>query len=127
MQANTIIRLEDPSENALSGTVNGGTYAGTNATFMQVLLHEIGHALGLGDTADQNSIMYYEATANDRTLDSTDTQAIKALYDPSVQSSQQLIQAMAALTTSSGAASSGVSGVHTLFANSVLAAPQHAH
>ncbi len=55
-------------------------YAGTDATFYQVALHEIGHALGLGDDSDPNSVMYYALGADNTTLDATDLAAIHQLY-----------------------------------------------
>ncbi|MDR6412894.1 UNVERIFIED_ORG: hypothetical protein ABIC62_006283, partial [Burkholderia sp. 1595] len=104
-----IIQLEDPSQDALAtGTDGQQTYTGTDATLSQVLLHEIGHALGLADSADQNSIMYYELNSANRTLDATDIAGIQSLYgagstDTSVT---QLIQAMSAFAPSTSAQSS---------------------
>ena len=58
-----IIRLEDPAQDSLvAGVGNTLTYSGTNAIFYQVILHEIGHAMGLADNDDPTSVMYYEAT-----------------------------------------------------------------
>lgn len=75
------IELEDPSQDALAAGTDGQlTYTGTGATLEQVLLHEIGHALGLADNADQNSVMYYDLTSANRTLDSTDLSGIQSLY-----------------------------------------------
>ncbi|MFM0047280.1 matrixin family metalloprotease [Paraburkholderia sediminicola] len=75
------IQLEDPGQDALvSGADGQPTYSGTNATLEQVLLHEIGHALGLADDSDQDSIMYYELTSSNQTLDSTDNAGIQSLY-----------------------------------------------
>ena len=104
IQPDTIIRLEDPSQDALTTDSAGQqTYAGTDATLSQVLLHEIGHALGLASNADPNSVMYYDLTSNNQTLDATDIAGIQSLYGPgqtgiNVSGStnvNQLIQAMA--------------------------------
>ena len=98
----TGVRLEDPTETALVAGAGGQpTYANTGATLYQVALHEIGHALGLQDTSDPNSVMYYSLGANNRTLDATDVAAVERAYaTPSVSSSAaglaQLNQAMAA-------------------------------
>ncbi|MDE3238078.1 MAG: matrixin family metalloprotease [Paracoccaceae bacterium] len=82
MNAGTVIRVEDPSETALTSYGRAaGIYAGTQATFEQVLLHEIGHALGLADDSDPASVMNYAATGANRKLDRNDVAGIRALYD----------------------------------------------
>ena len=76
-----IIRLEDPSPDSLvAGAGNTLTYSGTNAIFYQVILHEIGHALGLADNDDPTSVMYYEATGTNNSLAINDVAGIQALY-----------------------------------------------
>ncbi|WP_321968344.1 matrixin family metalloprotease [Burkholderia cepacia] len=70
------IRLEDPTQTSLDGTL---TYTGTQATLSQTALHEIGHALGLGDTTDARSVMYYALSDQNRTLDATDTLGAQAV------------------------------------------------
>ncbi|KVR94361.1 hypothetical protein WK27_26775 [Burkholderia vietnamiensis] len=70
------IRLEDPTQTSLDGTL---TYTGTQATLSQTALHEIGHALGLGDTTDARSVMYYALSDPNRTLDATDTLGAQAV------------------------------------------------
>jgi predicted Zn-dependent protease len=78
---NTTIQLEAPTQDALVAGADGqSVYAGTDATLEQVALHEIGHALGLADNSDQNSIMYYELTSNNPTLDATDIAGIQSRY-----------------------------------------------
>ncbi|VWB36308.1 peptidase M10A and M12B, matrixin and adamalysin [Burkholderia lata] len=70
---NAHIQLEDPTQTALVPTSAGALlYSDTQATLQQTALHEIGHALGLGDTSDANSVMYYELTGQNQTLDATD-------------------------------------------------------
>ncbi len=71
------VRIEDPAERPVGGD---GTYAGTGTTLAQVVLHEIGHALGLGHSADTSSVMYPVATATNRAFDATDLDGIHALY-----------------------------------------------
>ena len=79
----TIVRLEDPNQDPLSTGADGQpTYGGTQATLYQTLLHEIGHALGLASNSDPTSIMNYQLTANNRTLDGTDIAGVKAIYSP---------------------------------------------
>jgi hypothetical protein len=73
--------LEDPSQDALVAGAGGTlTYSGTQASLSQVILHEIGHALGLADNADPNSVMYYQASSNNDMLDSNDIAGVQALY-----------------------------------------------
>jgi hypothetical protein len=73
------IRLEDPTKTALTPGASG-TYAGTDATFQQVVEHEIGHAIGLGSNADPTSIMFYELGLQNRTLGATDRSGAQAIY-----------------------------------------------
>ncbi|PJO20572.1 hypothetical protein Y5A_024290 [Burkholderia glumae AU6208] len=95
------ISLESPTEDALTSSSGSlPIYAGTEATFYQTVLHEIGHALGLADNADSGSIMNYDLTSSNRTLDQTDINAIEALYGSSTQTAA-LIHAMAGGATGS--------------------------
>ena len=81
LQQGAIIRLEDPTDTALVTDANGQlSYAGTEAEFSQLILHEIGHALGLGDSSDPTSIMYSIADSEDRAISASDEAAIQALY-----------------------------------------------
>ncbi|MBF0563174.1 MAG: matrixin family metalloprotease [Alphaproteobacteria bacterium] len=112
IQPGAIVRLEDPSQDALvTGADGQQTYAGTDATLSQVLTHEIGHALGFGDNANPNSIMSYYLGSDNRTLDSVDLAGASALYGtssspaPSTDSSaalmgqaQSLLNAMASFS-----------------------------
>ena len=76
-----VVRLEDPSQLALTPNGSGGyAYAGTAATLQQVALHEIGHALGLGHATDPNAVMYASVGPNNQTLDGTDIAGIQSLY-----------------------------------------------
>ncbi|KQV55011.1 hypothetical protein ASC95_29360 [Pelomonas sp. Root1217] len=77
--SSTQIRLEDPNKTALAAGATG-TYAGTDATFQQVVEHEIGHAIGLGSNADPTSIMFYELGLQNRTLGATDRSGAQAIY-----------------------------------------------
>ncbi|MBV6754791.1 matrixin family metalloprotease [Pseudomonas chlororaphis] len=129
-----IVRVEDPTQNALTTGADGQqTYAGTEATLSQVLLHEIGHALGLADNADQNSVMNYQLTANNRTLDGTDLVGIGSLYGSgsstaSVGSSgvSQLIQAMSTFNADTGVADTTLLPPALLNNNVTLSASAHA-
>jgi hypothetical protein len=112
MASDAIVRLEDPTEAPLiTGSDGEQTYTGTDATLEQVLQHEIGHALGLADNSDVNSIMNYGLTSSNRSLDNTDSYGIGLLYGTAMNASafsttsvSQLIQAMATFNTDPGAA-----------------------
>jgi hypothetical protein len=77
------VRLEDPGETGLTAAAGGLTYQGTDTTLYQTALHEIGHALGLGDTSDPGSVMYSALDWNNAVLNSTDVAAIQHLYGTS--------------------------------------------
>ncbi|SDT07969.1 Matrixin [Pseudomonas asplenii] len=112
MEANAIIRVEDTTQDVLTTGADGQqTYAGTDATLSQVLQHEIGHALGFADNADQNSVMNYQLTASNRTLDQTDLVGIGSLYGAGASTApvggsgvSQLIQAMSTFSADGGVA-----------------------
>jgi hypothetical protein len=115
IETGTIVRVEDTAETALVLDDDGlDVYAGTDATLTQVLEHEIGHALGLGDNSDINSIMNYDLTSSNQTLDATDVAGISSLYGSSATVStsnagvNQLIQAMATFETGTGAVDSSL-------------------
>ncbi len=81
MLPNAIIRLEDPAQAPLvAGDTGILTYSGTTASFYQVTLHEIGHALGLDDNNDPASIMYFEAIGSKTGLSQNDVTGISSLY-----------------------------------------------
>lgn len=76
-----LIRLQDPGIEPLVANADGSfTYSGYSSQLYQIVLHEIGHALGLGHTTDPNAIMYPVAQPSNRTLDATDIAGIQALY-----------------------------------------------
>jgi predicted Zn-dependent protease len=96
IQPGAIVRLEDPDQTPLITGADGQLYyADTGASLYQVALHEIGHALGVSEDSDPNSVMYYELGTNNQTLDSTDVAAAQLAYGPN-GSNSVLIQAMAA-------------------------------
>jgi hypothetical protein len=98
IQPGAVVRVEDVSEDPLvSGADGASVYGGTDATFSQALLHEIGHALGFGDNADPTSVESYYLSAANRTLSSNDIAQAAALYgrgSAAVHDAHQIIQAM---------------------------------
>jgi antitoxin component YwqK of YwqJK toxin-antitoxin module/predicted Zn-dependent protease len=124
------IDLEDPFETSLTRGADGSLhYAGTDATLEQVALHEIGHAIGLSDTADSHSVMYYELTNRNRTLDSTDQQGgslVGANNNPTSDALVgQMIQAMASYGALEPGAATLSNGPVLRPVHPLLATPAH--
>jgi predicted Zn-dependent protease len=78
-----VVRLENPADDQLVNQNGIQIYAGTDASFDQTLLHEIGHALGFGDNVDPASIENFSLTQANRTLSSSDITAAASLYGKS--------------------------------------------
>ena len=96
------VRVEDPSERPLSAATGVLLYQDTQASLYQVILHEFGHALGLGHDSDPATLMYAAASALNRNLSQSDLDGIHALYAP--RSSPALFDANYYLTHNPGAA-----------------------
>ena len=113
----------------MTGADGSLIYSGTQTDLSALLLHEIGHALGLADNSDVNSAMYYQVSGNGA-LDANDIQGMQALYGPQSQAAPnlpdpnsagaqyqasitnitaQLIQAMASFPTASAMTSTALS------------------
>ncbi len=95
LEAGVQVQLEDPNETSL--TTNGSghlAYANTDATFEQVALHEIGHALGLADNDIAGSIMNGVLGTGNKTLDATDIANIQGLYSGAPTSSNGSVAAL---------------------------------
>jgi predicted Zn-dependent protease len=98
LQPGVVIRLEDPSQDPIltSATNANAPTSATNAYLYEVMMHEIGHALGLADNDDPNSVMYYKASSSNTTLDSNDVSGIQGLYNPApLTTTQQAVQTAA--------------------------------
>ena len=78
-----LIRLEDPGIDPLhaaSGVIGNLVYAGANSSLYQVVLHEIGHALGLDHSTDPAAVMYPVAQgAANQVLNASDLAGAAAL------------------------------------------------
>jgi predicted Zn-dependent protease len=76
-----------PYDPFLSGTWSGDVLLNSTARLdaahlLPVALHEAGHALGLDDNSDPNSVMYSHYDAQHTTLTAGDIAALQALYGP---------------------------------------------
>ncbi|HMK91305.1 MAG TPA: matrixin family metalloprotease [Methylocystis sp.] len=101
IQSGADILLEDPGQDNLAPDASGQwVYSGTEATFEQALLHEIGHAIGFSDNANATSILSYYLDADNRSLSAADLAAAGTLYDVSMGASSlaNAIGASATLT-----------------------------
>ena len=78
----TLVAVEDPFEKAVTPLADGDlSYDGTVSTMLQVMLHELGHALGLDHNPDDpSSIMYPTSTTSNPVPDAQDFAAIRSLY-----------------------------------------------
>nr|WP_233171887.1 matrixin family metalloprotease [Dyella sp. ASV21] len=122
--ASAVVELEDPSQAPLAKNGNGRlAYAETNATFEQVAMHEIGHALGLADTDVAGSIMNAVLGSANQAMGASDLANVQHLYAgitnedvSTVAQVQQLVQAMN--TFDAGVA--GVDGYSLAQAESLL-------
>lgn len=95
----TVLRLEDPGLNPLvTGSGGSLTYQGFSTTLYQTILHEFGHALGLGHSTDVNAVMYPTLGTADPDLDANDIAGIRALYGTSPTSTTQVAAASAPAT-----------------------------
>ena len=75
-----LVRLQDPATTPLVSQNGQLIYSGTDASLLQVALHEIGHALGLAHTSTEQAVMYPIATAANRMLQASDIAGAQALY-----------------------------------------------
>jgi hypothetical protein len=80
-----------PHDPYLSGTWSGDILLNSNIDFTApgsnlygVLLHEIGHVLGLPDNDDLTSAMYRDAASQPAALSAADVAALQALYGPPI-------------------------------------------
>jgi hypothetical protein len=90
-------------------------------------LHEIGHALGLGESSNPNSVMYPLLGPSNNTLNATDVANIEALYPSAASGSGSLAlltQAMASFAPPPPVATT-LSAAQTAAFQPVLVASTH--
>ncbi len=77
-----IIRLRDPDEKTpvLEAGTGAFVYAGTSSTLYAVMLHKVGHAIGLAHNNDPTSILYPTSGTANRQLNSDDRFGVQLLY-----------------------------------------------
>jgi hypothetical protein len=80
-----------PHDPYLSGTWSGDVLLNSNVDFTapssslyNVMLHELGHVLGLADNDDPTSALYRKATSLPEALSPSDIAALQALYGPPI-------------------------------------------
>ncbi len=84
LQSGALISLENPADDPLAKDSSGQlAYTGTQTELEQLLIHQIGQALGLADDSDPKSIMYAVLSSKNRFFDATDLAGIQDLYDSS--------------------------------------------
>ncbi len=76
------IGLEDPLQTPVAASLTA-TYQGTDTTLYQTVLHEVGHALGLGEATDPDAVEYEYLGSSNRDLDQSDADGVHALYGTS--------------------------------------------
>jgi hypothetical protein len=78
----TTVRVEDPTQHPLALLPDGDwVYGNTMSTAFQVLMHELGHALGLAhNPGDPTAIMNPTSMASNRVPDAQDVAALQSLY-----------------------------------------------
>jgi predicted Zn-dependent protease len=104
-----IVRFENPGERPLIVSPSGELiYSGTGSSLYTLVLHEIGHALGLGHSDEFSAVMYPIILSGTRDLGQSDINGIRTIYDTlsahqySVTDSVTLKQTYVAATSYSG-------------------------
>ena len=84
-----VLSISVPHDPFLSGTWSGDVllnstvaFDGNGADLFPVLLHEVGHVLGLDDSDDPNSVMFPHLNNARDSLSPGDIAAVQALYGP---------------------------------------------
>ena len=128
LQPGATIRLEDPSQDALIAGSNGSyTYDGTTTTLEQLVLHEIGHTLGLAESSNPNSIMFPELSSTNTMLSSSDINNVAILYPQygavASASTTAMAQAMASFSAQEPAVSAANADVYAKTFQPAIAIP----
>ena len=124
IQPGAIIRLEDPTENAIVLKNGDDFYQGTDATLYQVALHEIGRALGFSDNSDQMSVLYPVSGQNNRQLDPNDAAGAQSLYTTNITTETTNAPMGASAAPLALASAAGASGLNQMIQAMAAFSPQ---
>lgn len=87
-----VLAIAVPHDPFLSGTWSGDVllnstilFNGRNASLLPVMLHEVGHVLGLDHSSDPSSVMFSHLNNQATILAPSDVAAVQALYGPRLQ------------------------------------------
>lgn len=79
-RSDEIIRVEDFAEEPVEDVNGLLKYRNFDVSVYQIVLHEIGHALGLGHSSTSNDVMYGTVSSLNRDLSASDIAGIRAIY-----------------------------------------------
>ncbi len=80
LSPDVIVRIEDPAQEPIVNSNGVLTYRDYSSQFYQIVLHELGHALGLDHSPDPSAVMWSSSGPANRDLDLSDIAGIHAIY-----------------------------------------------
>jgi hypothetical protein len=126
-ETSTIARTYGPPPNGQTGAgevelnTSYNFAPGSNHDFQTVILHEVGHSLGLGESPRPSSVMYTYYQGARQALTPYDVEGIQSLYGPRVADSYQSQGEATSAATALDLTSSLNSGLQALLSGASLA------
>jgi hypothetical protein len=82
LEPGAVVRLANPEQDPLQDSSADGkaTYSIGDVSLYQVALHEIGHALGLAESSDPRSVMYFLLSSANASLSAGDVANIRTVF-----------------------------------------------